>query len=170
MPNVLRPSRATVYLIAAPIIQYIFQYEWNYEAMLLLMDIIANDPRTPNPHKIKFGNAIDGINNTKNRFQEIGVQGTWYKQQAKQAVACSLMKFDDDGNLHHRSNQLLNNLLPHKDRNSRDEWKHKCVTYLKDYQSGDGDTIFSKYDNITRDSYEYICISIHLCYFYIKIV
>ena len=139
--------------------------EWTltYEGMLLLLNLVSKDRRAPNPYKIQYGKAIEGINNARNRLHQIGVRGSHYKQQAKQAICCALMKLDDDGKLTNKP--FINKLLPHKDRGSRDDYIKDCVSNLKAYESKESDTIFNKCENVTRDSYVYTASSLSILSF-----
>ena len=169
MSNIRVASKSKIYSEIAPTLkQYLFNNnEWtlDYNGFILLLNIISKD--APNPHELPYGKAIDGINKAKNNMTQIGVRGSYYMQQAKQAFGCMIMILDDDGKLVNKP--FINKLMPHKDKNSRDKWINDCVSYLKDWQSGKSDTIFNKYENITRDSYEYTCPSIYLCYFHIYV-
>ena len=127
--------------------------EWTltYEGMILLLNLLSKDERAPNPPKIQYGKAIQGVNNARNRLHQMGVRGSYHKQQAKQAICCAFMKLDESGRL--TNEQFINKLLPHKDRGARDEYIKQCASQLQAYESAETDTIFNKYENITRDSY-----------------
>ena len=122
MPIQYRPARSKVYELADAITAFLFQFEWNYESILLLFDIISKDNRAPNPFKISYGNAIYGMNNVRNKFYHIGVRGSQPRLQTKQAITCAVMKIDDNGFANKRSKQLLSELLPHQNKDCRNDW------------------------------------------------
>ena len=109
------PQQTKIYQIAAPLLEYIYNNpDWvlDYNGMVLLLDIISNDPRAPNPHKIPYGQSVDAVNNAKELISHIGTGGTYDQKQAKQAILCSFMKLDDNYNL--RNRKLINEIIPHE--------------------------------------------------------
>ena len=85
------PGINRLYEISRELKQIIFRQPINHKAMVQLLDIIGNDPRAPNPHKIPYGQAIDGICNARELMRDVGVGGTNLQNQSKQAITCCLM-------------------------------------------------------------------------------
>ena len=88
----------------------------------------------------------------------MGIVGTNYQKQCKQAISCAIMNMDGDYNL--QNGNLLKVLLPHTNKDCRKVWIQQCVGYLAEYRKGKSTVPFNKYENMTRDSY--ICISMYI--------
>ena len=114
------------------------------------MDIASRDSSAPNPHKIPYGQAIDGINNAKELLQDMGTGGTYLQLQSKQAITCSLLKLDDHNNV--RNMKLMRKVLPHTYGTCRKDWVNKCASYLTNYRRNVSNVFVNKYENITRNS------------------
>ena len=146
-------SRTAMYRLSTLFKKELFEndrYRFDDKSMMTLLDIISKDDRAPNQNKIPYGQAIRGINNIRDLLHKMGVWGTYYRLQAKQAITCGVIDKDDNGVI--QNQKLLRILLPHKSDSARKEWIKKCASYLDSYDKGDSDTIFDKYLNVQRNS------------------
>ena len=122
------PKRNKLYEISRDLKQFLFHNtDWrlDYKTMITLLDIVSKGRPIINPHKIPFGQAIDATNNIRNILHKVGIQGTYHKRQAKQAICCSVMNVDANRCL--RNRKLLKSLLPHKDADCRRLWINQCL-------------------------------------------
>ena len=146
-------SRPAIYRLSKIFKEELFandRFRFDDKSMMTLLDILSKDHRAPNQNKIPYGQAIRGMNNIRDRLHKMGVWGSYYRLQAKQAITCGVIDRDNNGVIQNR--KLLQIILPHKSRSARKEWIDNCALYLDAYEKGDSDTIFNKYLNVHRNS------------------
>ena len=146
-------SRRSIYRLSKLFKKELFEntrFKMDNDTMMQLLDIISKDERAPNENKIPYGAAIRGMDNICDRLHNMGVWGTYYRLQAKQAITCAVIDKDNNGEIQNK--KLLEIILPHKDRGARKEWIDKCASYLDKYERGESDTIFNKYLDVHRNS------------------
>ena len=122
----------------------------------MYIDIISRDAEAPNTNKIPWGEAITAINNVKAVYDEIGIRGTYLQQQIKQRLTGAILDFDHNKQVCNK--KLLAALLPHENRQCRNDWIIKCATFKRHFDNNEINVLCGRYENITRKSY--VCVII----------
>ena len=149
------PGRTELYRISRELKGILFgnpDWRLNYTRMLELFDIISKDPRAPNPHKIPYGQAIDGAYNARKLLRDVGVLGSNLQKQSKQAITCAFMKLDSNYKVTGNNRKLLHKILPQRTADNRNKWINQCETYLTEYAKRNTNVFVNKYDNLRRNS------------------
>ena len=89
---------------------------------------------------------------------ELGTRGIDIQQQVKQAMAASVLWLDDDDNV--KNKKLIDQILPHEDKDANNEFIRKCVARRKMLE------LYDDPEHFCNDEQKHVtpsCVCSYLC-------
>ena len=152
-------SDSTISRIARELNKKLFEnnrYKFTLDNLVKLLNQLSGYQNAPH-NNIKWGYALLAIIAMESVFKLMGVRGTDKQQQVKQCMAGGMLYMDGDKII---NKKLLDEILPHEDAHTRNEWIDKCVDRRKMLELFDEPEFFAD-NGQTHDTPS--CVSFVLC-------
>ncbi len=139
LPTV-RPDQSTIRYLANDIYNRMFHRKYNQriikynsDDIIYLLNLLSQKDEIPQSLQFRWGDAVISAPAMKQCFNNFGVRGNKLQQQTKQAMASSVIVFDNNHNVTNAKH--LKWMIPHTSNPGKNSFISKCAKIRADFDS-----------------------------------